>query len=239
MLPRVVRCKLHFGPYCTPRFKYDSVVQDKVRGAVQIIGVTDAQIPWPIGRMVGLTTFGASPVVYGALARAMRRESRVAVMHWWGLSSFCHNRARRALGVPTINEGTHRLLARYAQTERFKEAQRRGQAKNNDPKRRAKIAAAHRGRKRPEEVRRAISAALTGRKRTVEHCQNLSAAHKKRGTWPPKAGRPWTARENAWLRTLPPADIMYKTGRTLRAIYNQRQVLGLTKHPKRNDRRAG
>ena len=235
MLPTAVRCKLFFGPYRTPRFKYGSIVQDEVRGPVQIIGMTDAAIPWPIGRMGK----AASPVVYRGLASAIRRESRVAVRHWWGLSSFCHNRARRALGVPSINEGTHRLLSRYAQTERFREAQRCGQAKNSDPRRCAKIAAAHRGRKRPDEVRRAISAALTGRKRSAEHCYNLSLAHKRRGTWPPKAGRPWSARENAWLRTLPPEEVMHKTGRTLRAIYNQRQAQGLAKGRMRKSRRVG
>ena len=54
MLPTAVRCKLYFWPYRTPRIKYGSIVQDEVRGPVQIVGMTDAAIPWPIGRM-GLT----------------------------------------------------------------------------------------------------------------------------------------------------------------------------------------
>jgi hypothetical protein len=236
MLNNSVRRKLHFGPYRTPRFVYGSIVEDEIRGPVRIVGLTDAPIPWPIGQQ----GHAQSPVIYGALAKAIRRESRVAVRHWWGLSSHCHNRARRGLNVPTINEGTHRLLSRYAQTETFREAQRRGWAKNADPSRCAKIAAAHRGRKRPDEVRQAISEALTGRKRSLEHCRNLSLAHKERGTWPPKAGRPWTARENAWLRALPVAEVARKTGRTVRAVYNQRQTLGLTGASKpKTARRAG
>ena len=44
------RFKLHFGPYKTPLFKYGSIVEDVARGDMKISGITDAPIPWPIGK---------------------------------------------------------------------------------------------------------------------------------------------------------------------------------------------
>jgi hypothetical protein len=82
MLPAAIRFKLHFGPYKTPRFKLGACVEDEIRGEVTIVGLTDARIPWPIG----LKGKARAYIVYGALARAVRRESAQAVMHWWGVS---------------------------------------------------------------------------------------------------------------------------------------------------------
>jgi hypothetical protein len=55
----------------------------------------------------------------------------------------------------------------------------------------------------------------------------MSAAHKRRGTRPPKAGRPWTAEEEALLRQLPPGEVARRIGRTLKAVYAWRRVLGV------------
>jgi hypothetical protein len=42
-------CRFHLlGKYRTPRFSYGSIVLDDVRGWVEIVGLTDAPIPWPI-----------------------------------------------------------------------------------------------------------------------------------------------------------------------------------------------
>jgi hypothetical protein len=52
-----------------------------VRGEVVVCGLSDGTIPWPVGRRgrnQGL-------VVYQGLARALRRESAIAVAHWWGV----------------------------------------------------------------------------------------------------------------------------------------------------------
>jgi hypothetical protein len=50
MLPASTRFKLHFGPYRTPRFKLEAIVDDEIRGAVTVVGMTDGRIPWSIGR---------------------------------------------------------------------------------------------------------------------------------------------------------------------------------------------
>jgi len=54
--------------YRTPRFKIDATVTDKIRGKVKIIGVSDARIPWPMGRK----GFHRGYMVVGALVRAGR-----------------------------------------------------------------------------------------------------------------------------------------------------------------------
>ena len=55
----------------------------------------------------------------------------------------------------------------------------------------------------------------------------MSEAHKRRGTRPPAAGRPWTADEDELLSTLPAAEVARRTGRTLTAVYNRRIDLGM------------
>lgn len=58
------RFELHFGPYCTPRFRMGQKVIDEVRGEVTIVGITDGKIPWPIGKLGAAKSF----VVYRGLA---------------------------------------------------------------------------------------------------------------------------------------------------------------------------
>jgi hypothetical protein len=55
----------------------------------------------------------------------------------------------------------------------------------------------------------------------------MSAAHQRRGTRPPKAGRPWTAEEIALLGTMPDEEVTARTGRTLQAVRSHRQLLGI------------
>jgi len=75
-----------------------------------------------------------------------------------------------------------------------------------------------------------------GTPHSAEARAKMSAAHKRRGTRPPKAGRPWTAEEEALLRRLPPAEAARRTGRTLKAVYAWRRVLG---EPDGRRRKAG
>jgi len=42
------RFVLLFGPYSTPQFRYGGIVQDEVRGEVEIVGLSDGRIPWPM-----------------------------------------------------------------------------------------------------------------------------------------------------------------------------------------------
>jgi hypothetical protein len=55
----------------------------------------------------------------------------------------------------------------------------------------------------------------------------MSAANRRRGTRPPKAGRPWSVREDELVRGLPAPEVARRTGRALAAVYGRRRVLGL------------
>jgi hypothetical protein len=93
--------------------------------------------------------------------------------------------------------------------------------------RRAKIAASKRGKPRPPHVRAVLLKNLA-KGRTPEAWQKVGAAHRKRGTRPPKAGPAWPPEHDALLDRLPPAEVARRTGRSLRAVYDRRSELGLT-----------
>ena len=205
------RFQLHFGPYRTPSFRYSAKVQDEVRGEVSIVGLTDAPIPWPVGK----TTRAKSLVVYKNLAKAVKRESAQAVAHWWGVTGQTISKWRRLLGVTGMTEGELRLRQTYGQSDWFKRAQRKAWTKARDPIRRAKIAESRRGKPRPPHVIEALRQANLGRSHSEDTRRKMSVAHERLGTRPPKAGKSWTAQEDALLRTLPTRKIVEKTGRTM------------------------
>src|SRR4051812_17687564 len=95
------------GSYATPEFTYGDTALDLRRGPVVLGGLTDAPIPWPVGKQGRHKAL----VLYGALAKAVRRESASAVAHWWGVSMLTVWAWRKALGVGTVTEGTSRLKA--------------------------------------------------------------------------------------------------------------------------------
>jgi hypothetical protein len=75
----MLRHRLHFGPYRTPRFRIGQRVEDERRGLVRIVGMSDGPNQWPIGQ----TKRAKSLVLFRGLARAVRREAAAAGMHWW------------------------------------------------------------------------------------------------------------------------------------------------------------
>lgn len=76
MLPPT-RTDLRFGRYRTPRFRVGAIVQCSIRGEVRIVGVSSGPIPSPIGQTKRAKTL----VIYGALERAIQKESSVAICH--------------------------------------------------------------------------------------------------------------------------------------------------------------
>src|SRR5262249_25101925 len=85
---------------------------------------------------------------------------------------------------------------------------------------------AMRGKRRPPHVVEAVAAAHRGTRASEESRRKMSEAHRKRGTRPPKAGRPWTEEEDALVRTLPAKEVARRTGRSLSAVWCRRQTLG-------------
>jgi hypothetical protein len=77
------RYQLLFSPYRTPRWRVGQRVRCAVRGAVVVVGLSDAPVPWPLCRCGKWRV----PVVYRGLARAVRRESELAVAYWWGVTN--------------------------------------------------------------------------------------------------------------------------------------------------------
>jgi hypothetical protein len=209
------------GKYRTPRVRVGRFVRCLIRGEVEVAGIRDAPIPWPVCK----TARRHALIVFADLARAIRREAALAVAHWWGVRPNHVRKWRKALGVGATNEGTSRLRSAYSHEPWAAEARAKAHAKAGDPARRAKIAAARRGKPRPPEDMAPAHEARRGTHHTEESRRKLSEAHKRRGTRPPKAGRPWTPEEDELARTLPPAEVARETGRTVEAVHCRRAVL--------------
>jgi hypothetical protein len=109
------RFQLLHGPYRAPRLRRGDRATCLYRDATVIItGWTECRIPWPRGRTVGATGH-AGFLVDEELARAVRKESEVAVMYWWGVGQTAVWRWRQALGVDRVTEGGRRLIRAAAQ----------------------------------------------------------------------------------------------------------------------------
>lgn len=207
--------------YRTPRFKYGAIVSDAVRGDVEIVKLSDACIPWPIGKR---GRSGKSLVVYGDLERAIQTESSSAVCYWWGVCATTAWKWRRALGVPKMTPGSVRLF-RERMVPRLDDM--RALVDYADQQRNAKIAESRRGVPRPQHVREALRRASIGRPMSDQQRRQIGERNLRLGIRPPKAGRPWTAQEDELLRTLSAAEVARRTGRTLTAVYSRRHDLKL------------
>ena len=219
----LVRFRLHYGPYRTPRFRYGAKVEDARKGEVKTVGLSDAPIPWPIG----LKYASRSPVLYGALIRAVRRESNQAVARAWGVSGQTVTAWRKALNVPVTTDGTSALRSAYFREPWVKRMRENSLAKVRDPERRAKIAAAKRGKPRPPEVIEAMRKARLGKPLSAETRKKMSETHKRRGSRPINGTELWAPAEDALLATLPAAEVAKRTSRTVFAVRCRRQRLGL------------
>jgi hypothetical protein len=153
------RFRLLFGPYRTPRFRYGDIVRCEVRGEVTICGISDGPIPWPIGKRGG----ARSPVVYKGLAKAVRKESGIAVCHWWSITGQTVTKWRKALGVGPVTEGTHRLKSEQGVEHVETGGLDAAWAKARDPERCRKIAESKRGKPKPRHVIEAMRKGRTGK----------------------------------------------------------------------------
>jgi hypothetical protein len=110
----------------------------------------------------------------------VRQEANQDVARLFGVIGQTVTKWRRALGVPPNNRGT--LRRRVEAGKRNRNGLLAMHAKARDPVRRAKIAAAKRGKPRPRRVIDALRRANLGRKLSAEQRAKMSAAHKRRGT---------------------------------------------------------
>ena len=108
------------GPYKTPRCRVGRELFDFLRGDLVVIRISEAPIPWPMGRSHHVCR--PIPIMTEGLARAVRLESELAVMYYWGVSRWTVCRWRRALGVDRFNPGTRELWRELAKTKLTDEA---------------------------------------------------------------------------------------------------------------------
>jgi hypothetical protein len=100
-------------------------------------------------------------------------------------------------------------------------------ARDPGPVRRAKIAAARRGKPRPAHVVAAMRQRQLGKRPSKATRAKMSEAHRRRGTRPQWLNAGWSAAEDELCRSLPPHEVAKRTGRTLPAVYSRRSQLAV------------
>lgn len=206
--------------YVTPKFKYGQIVFDDVRGEVEIVGLTDAAIPWPIGKKRN----AKSPVVYKDLTRAIRIESNATVCELWGITPQTVTKWRKALGVERMNAGTLRRYSEMITPERKAKMQASLEPTRRDPVRIEKIRQSKIGKPRPKSVIERVRQANIGRKWTVEQRRKHLERRKRQY---PAAYRRWTAEEDQLILILTIREASIRTGRPRGRIRQRRRELGV------------
>lgn len=206
------RFKLMAGPYAAPLVKHGDIVNCAVHGLLIVCGMTNGRISWPIGKK-GPRERQRCIIVTGDLVAAIQKEAAITVCHWWGVSQASVTRWRKSLAVPLSNDGTHRLRHEYALEPGIRAGFEKALAKANEPEARAKVAAARRKWTMPEKTRRLLSDQRKGKKLSEEHRRKIATANQ--GRIPVWVTRPWTPEEDELVRTLPTAEVMRLTGRSL------------------------
>jgi len=145
---------------------------------------------------------------------------------------------RKALNVAPINEGTYDLKSAHGK-DRIEDALPAAHAKARDPERCRKTGEARRGKPCLPHVVEAMRRGRLGKPHSSEARRKMSEAQRRRGAWPPAAGEPWSSEEEEMLRTLPAAEVVRRTGRTLAAVYSRRAKLELLDGRWRNGGRRG
>jgi hypothetical protein len=97
------------GTYTTPELRLGDHVRCRIRGEVEIIGLTSALIPWPIGKRSGKRGRPSGLVLCDGLVEALHSESISAVCRWWGVNREAVRRWRAVLGLKGMTEGTRTL----------------------------------------------------------------------------------------------------------------------------------
>lgn len=195
----------------------------EVRGKAVVTGLSNARIPWPVGKRPG----GRARflIVYAGLADAVRTESASAVCHWWGVTAQTVSKWRKVMRVRPMTAGTTRLKSASAkESPGIAAALKLARAKNQDPNRRRKIADAKRGKSRPEHVVEAMRKCRAGKPQSDEARAKMRAAQAGR-VRPPK--KEWDRDQDALLGEVPDAEVARRTGRSEKAVASRRKKRGV------------
>jgi hypothetical protein len=216
------RFKLLHGRYKPPRCRIGCKLFCELRGWVTVRGMSAGRIAWPRTKVKRAWAF----ILCGDLARAVRRESAIAICHWWGVTPQTLTVWRKALEVPPVNEGTRRLHVDYTPERLPPEVQEAARKKASSPEANAKKSAWRKGRPIHPNALAALER-CRGQNPSKAARRKMSEAQKRRGAWPPAAGRPWSAEDECLLGTMPDAEVEKRTGRTLVAVRDRRYTLGI------------
>jgi hypothetical protein len=118
--------------------------------------------------------------VIGDLVRAICRESVYALCHWFGANYQTVTKWRRALGVPQRNEGTRKLWEANAAAGYFWRGVEAAKANSSDPVRRARDAAARRGKRQSPQSIEKTRRGLLGCKRSAATRRKMVEAWERR-----------------------------------------------------------
>lgn len=215
--------RLVAGPYPLPSIKPGDKAQCRVAGEVVCGGLVDCRIgPWPRRRKTGKPSL----IVCGSLVRALKHESELAIVHWWGASVVTVWKWRRALGIGRVTKGTSELLSGNADGWRETDECRAVLTANaRDEQNRAASADRKRGKPASAATKAALLRAAKKRK-TKKHRENIGRALKAIGAHPP-VERPWTEKEEALLGATLDRHVAKMIGRTVAAVRARRRQLGI------------
>jgi hypothetical protein len=230
--------QLLHGPYTAPALQRGNRASCRFRDAdVRITGWSDGRIPWPRCKVPGQRG-GSGLLVDAELARAVRLESKQAVMFWWGVSSSAVRNWRRALGVEKWGtEGSRRL--HRAAAEAGAEALRGTRLPPEQVERRRRTARENNlsqylwhgsdPEKRWTEEELALLGTLPDAKVSRKTGRTPGAVRQKREELgiPNPAGSRWAAEEIALLGTLPDEELGRTVGRSRSAVTQKRIDLGI------------
>jgi hypothetical protein len=232
------------GPYTSPPLRRGDRTTCLDRDAdVVITSWTSAPIPWPRCCRPGTHGGGSGLLVTEELVRAIRTESAVALMYWFGVSTHTVWCWRRAFGVGRWGTEGSKLLHQEV-SERGADAIRGTHQPEETVRRRMQTRRA-RGCPPPnrwaEEGWKPDEVALLGTMPDDELARRLgcsisAVSQKRRREGIPNAKKPphvWTAAEDEAVRTLAPVEAATRTGRTLTAVYTRRFVLSKQDRPRR------
>lgn len=179
------------GSYRTPKCRIGDIVQCAVRGDVRIVAISGGKIPWPIAQRLGERARGF--VIYEGLEAALRRESGVAICHWWGIYKMTVSRWKKALGIGPETEGSRRLRAAHGarpegvakRSEGLREWYAKSPRKKLSRATRQKMREAHVGVPLSDEHRERIGQGHSGLKRSPAARKRIREGirkHKRRAT---------------------------------------------------------
>jgi hypothetical protein len=151
-------------------FAYAGPMPVSVGTLHDLVGMTDARIPWPLARSAANGSRWSSTAT---LPEQYVTNRCSAICHWFGVHSVTVWRWRKSLDVPKRNYGTKKLWENRLADGSYLKGLRVANSRRPDPIGDAKRAIAQRGKPSAPHVMEAAGRARLGDKLSDEHRQRL------------------------------------------------------------------